>query len=144
MQAGVIPFRPTPDGRLEILLIRRPEKPKWGIPKGMIDSGQTLREAAEQEAIEECGAAGEMSPDPIGTYTYRKRGTSRVVHVFLLRVIQTLDQYPEKAVRLRDWFELAACSAIVRHGGVSQLIEVIPNHIQLSPTGRVAFRTGRK
>ncbi len=144
VQAGVIPFRPSPDGRLEVLLIRRPEKPQWGIPKGMIGSGQTLREAAEQEAIEEAGAAGEMSPDPVGTYSYKKRGSSRLVHVFLLRVIQTLDEYPERADRLREWFPLEGCGPIVRHSGVAELIGAIPRHIHLSPSGRIAFISHRR
>lgn len=139
VQAGVIPFRPRADGRLEVLLIRRPAKEKWGIPKGMIDSGQTLREAAEKEAIEEAGAAGEMSPTTIGTYSYRKRCTSRLVHVFLLRVIQTLDAYSERDVRLRDWFVMEECGPFVRHAGVAELIHSIPQHIRLGPSGRIAF-----
>lgn len=139
VQAGVIPFRPATGGWLEILLIRRPDKTQWGIPKGMIKSGQTLREAAEQEAIEEAGAAGEMSPRPIGTYSYGKRGTSRLVHVFLLRAIQTLEDYPERSIRLRCWFPIDQCAPIVRHAGVATLIRAIPDHIRLSPNGRIAF-----
>jgi 8-oxo-dGTP pyrophosphatase MutT (NUDIX family) len=143
VQAGVIPFRPTADGGLEVLLIRRPAKPKWGIPKGMVNSGQSLREAAEQEAIEESGAAGEMSAHPIGTYRYRKRGSRRLVHVFLLRVIQTIDDYPERGIRVRDWFPIDACQSVVRHQGVASLIRAIPRHIRLSPSGRVAFLPDR-
>lgn len=139
VQAGVIPFRLTADGRLEVLLIRRPAKEKWGIPKGMINSGQTLREAAEQEAIEEAGAAGEMSPAPIGSYAYRKRGTSRLVHVFLLRVIQTLDAYSEREVRQRNWFVMDDCGPFIRHAGVAELVHSIPQHIRLGPSGRIAF-----
>jgi hypothetical protein len=105
----------------------------------MIDSGQSLREAAEQEAIEEAGAAGEMSPSAIGSYAYCKRGTSRLVHVFLLRVIQTLDAYTERQIRLRDWFAIEACGPIVRHAGVAELIHSIPRHIHLGPSGRIAF-----
>ena len=41
IQAGAIPFRQGRGGRLEILLIRRVNKRKWGIPKGMVEHGQS-------------------------------------------------------------------------------------------------------
>src|SRR5688572_24972400 len=52
-QAAAIPFRED-GGRIEVLLIRRKDKP-WGIPKGNIDTGRSARESALNEAREEAG-----------------------------------------------------------------------------------------
>ena len=39
-QAAAIPFRTDPQsGRLEVLMIRRRDGRKWGIPKGLVDPG---------------------------------------------------------------------------------------------------------
>src|SRR5262249_60038149 len=119
-QAGVIPFRASADGDIQVLLIRRIEKIRWNIPKGLIGARRTAVEAAKHEAIEEAGAAGELSPQAIGAYTYTKRSTQREVQVFLLRVIQTMDDYPEKALRSREWFSLEEAASLVKLPTVAQ------------------------
>jgi len=43
-QAAVIPYRFDADGRIEVLLIRKAEKTKWGIPKGLIDPDMSMRD----------------------------------------------------------------------------------------------------
>src|SRR5262245_37845791 len=142
-QAGVIPFRANGDGEIEILLIRRIEKNRWGIPKGMIGARRTAVEAAKHEAVEEAGAAGELSPQTIGTYTYIKHGSSREVQVFLLRVIQTMDDYPEKALRSRQWYSLEEAASLVKLSTVAELIRSVPQFIRIGPTGRIAFVPSR-
>jgi len=137
-QAGVIPFRVSAGGEVEILLIRRVEKKKWNIPKGML-GGKTAVEAAQHEAIEEAGAAGELSPQMIGTYAYEKHASAREVMVFLLRVIQTFDEYPEMAVRMRQWFPLEEAASMVKLPAVAGLIRSVPQYIRVGPSGRVAF-----
>lgn len=138
-QAAVIPFRPDSKGGLEVLLIRRMGKKKWGIPKGIIEPDQTPIDAAEAEAIEEAGTAGEVSPSPVGSYTYIKHGTQRVVHVFLLRVIQTQDDYPEKDIRVRQWFPLDLAASTVRNPAAAELIRALPGLIRRGPAGQIAY-----
>lgn len=138
-QAGVIPFRASADGTIDVLLIRRIDKKRWNIPKGMIGARKTAVEAAHHEAIEEAGAAGELSPQPIGSYGYAKDETTREVTVFLLRVIQTLDEYPEKGMRVREWFPLERAAGLVKRPAVAAMIRSLPQFIRVGPTGRVAF-----
>jgi 8-oxo-dGTP diphosphatase len=50
---GVIVFRGN-----EVLLVLRgqePSKGKWSIPGGVVELGETIREAARREVLEECG-----------------------------------------------------------------------------------------
>jgi|SRR5260221_13589933 8-oxo-dGTP pyrophosphatase MutT (NUDIX family) len=96
-QAAAIPVR---DG--QICLVTSSSGRRWVIPKGMIDPGMTASEMALQEAWEEAGLVGVLGA-PVGTYQYEKYGGTCVVTVFVMRVHQVLDDWPEDAVRRRVW-----------------------------------------
>jgi 8-oxo-dGTP pyrophosphatase MutT (NUDIX family) len=51
----VILYRTRGDGRREYLLLRNAKHKAWGFPKGHVDPGETLRQAAVREALEETG-----------------------------------------------------------------------------------------
>lgn len=145
IQAGAIPFRADAHGRLEVLLIRRLHKKKWGIPKGMVDFGQSVADAAQAEAVEEAGAFGELSHRSVGAFTYTKAGYRFLVHVYLLRVVESRDEFPEHRQRERAWFPLESAVTLVRHPEVGDMIRTLPNHIRKGPAGRIAFvRAGRR
>ena len=45
-QAAVVPLRKDEEGNIEVLLVRRDGKVKWGLPKGIIESDQTPEDTA--------------------------------------------------------------------------------------------------
>jgi 8-oxo-dGTP pyrophosphatase MutT (NUDIX family) len=105
-QAGAIPFRFRPDGELQVLLVTS-RAGLWIIPKGHVEAGQSLDEAARVEAMEEAGVAGQIAhAEPIGRYDYEKYDTAYRVVIFALRVTRVMEQWPEKAVRQREWMSL--------------------------------------
>ena len=108
-QAAAIPFRGT-GKKLEICLIRRKGSKKWGIPKGFVDRGDTSKETALKEALEEAGLKGRLVGDAVGTYEYRKWGTKLDVTVYLMEVQDEEDEWDEADIRDRQWasFEDAA------------------------------------
>jgi len=142
-QAGAIPFRQGRGGRLEILLIRRINKKKWGIPKGMIEQGQSAPEAAQAESVEEAGALGELSPESIGAFTYTKLGCRFRVHVYLLRVIESRDEYPEHRLREKAWFPLERAVSMVRQPEVRDMIRALPSNLARGQAGQLAFANDR-
>lgn len=136
-QAAAIPYRIGDEGQLEVLLIRRIDqetdpaaKKRWGVPKGLVDAEQSLRETARLEAIEEAGIDGELSARPVGQFTYRKWGGLCHVTVFLMHVTKMLDEYPEREVRKRKWFPLVTASEKARRKRVRQLISNLPRLIE--------------
>ena len=52
--AGAVVFKKNAAGKIEYLLLERPEK-TWCFPKGLVEEGEKLEEAARREVQEETG-----------------------------------------------------------------------------------------
>lgn len=78
--AGGVVRRAAADG-WEVLLVHRPDRRDWSLPKGKVDSGETLREAARREIREETGFDCDLD-EPIATVRYRdaRRRSKAVVY----------------------------------------------------------------
>lgn len=122
-QAAAIPLRADPaTGQTQVLLIRRLGRADWGIPKGHVDPGHTPAEAAANEALEEAGVEGDLSPDPLGSFTYDKNGDTCRVQVFALRVTAEHPRWEEQSIRQRQWFDADEAAATAAREAVSRLI----------------------
>jgi 8-oxo-dGTP pyrophosphatase MutT (NUDIX family) len=55
VSAGGIVFRPITNGGMEVALISVGDPPRWQLPKGLVDKGETPEIAALREAHEEAG-----------------------------------------------------------------------------------------
>jgi 8-oxo-dGTP pyrophosphatase MutT (NUDIX family) len=97
-QAAVLPIREGLVG-----LITSSNGKRWVLPKGNIDFGHTAREAARIEAWEEAGWIGIIESEPFGSYTYTKEGRERLVLVYLMRVSDEREEWPEMMLRTRTW-----------------------------------------
>jgi phosphohistidine phosphatase len=123
-QAAAIPLREdSKTGRLQVLLIRRRDGRKWGIPKGLVDPGLTHAQAAAKESFEEAGIEGVVGDAPVGEFTYDKFGGTCLVRVYVLHVTRVLDHWPEEAVRERRWFDAREAVATAGRPAVRELIE---------------------
>ena len=121
-QAAAIPFRTAASGGVEVLLIRRRGKKKWGIPKGLVDPGNTHEQTALIESAEEAGIDGHIVGPPLGEYTYEKfGGTCRVV-VYAMRVTNERDRYLEERSRERRWFPLDEAAGTVHRQDVATFV----------------------
>ena len=101
-QASAIPYRYM-GGAVEFCLITSVKRGRWGVPKGIIDPGETAEETALKEAQEEAGLHGRIVSDVVGRYEYRKWGSKLVVSVFLMEVSHAAEQWLEDEIRQRCW-----------------------------------------
>lgn len=129
-QYGVIPFRRSPEGRVEILLITSRETRRWVVPRGNPIAGLSPHEAAAEEAYEEAGVRGDVEPAVFGTYRYDKRRASgavdeALVELFPLVVREILDEWPERHERERRWFPAEEAAGAVVEGELASLIAAI-------------------
>jgi 8-oxo-dGTP pyrophosphatase MutT (NUDIX family) len=97
-QAAVLPVRA---GR--VCLVLSTSGKRWVIPKGRIEPRQTAGETALQEAWEEAGLVGFLHRTPVGSYRYEKCGRDFHVTVFLMKVMEVAERFPEKDRRMRRW-----------------------------------------
>ena len=84
LAAGGVPWRRTPDGHVEVLLIHRPKYDDWSFPKGKLDSGETFEDAAIREVEEETGLRCTFGPE-LPSPTYRdNKGRSKLVRYWTM------------------------------------------------------------
>ena len=113
-QYAALPWRRSPSGQIEILLVTSRGTGRWVIPKGWPIKGKAADASAEQEAWEEAGVLGRIAPEPVGVYGYAKglsagRTLDVKVDVFPLEVTSEQAEWPEKSQRERSW--VRACEA---------------------------------
>jgi 8-oxo-dGTP diphosphatase len=97
-------------GKARVLLVHRPRYDDWSFPKGKLDPGETVEEAALREVLEETGVKCRIIRK-LATmrYAYRTRNAGRlrpkVVHYFLMERVEGDIQVPGEEVDLADWLE---------------------------------------
>lgn len=125
-QVAALPWRRGAEG-LEILLVTSRETRRWVTPKGGRMPGKTDAEAAAQEALEEAGVEGFVSPEPVGMFRYLKMLKRRaprwcVVALYGLEVRDEHADWPERTERERTWMSREAAAASVEEPDLRALI----------------------
>ena len=126
-QQAALPWRRAADGSVEVLLITSRETRRWVIPKGWPMIGLHAAQAAAQEAYEEAGVRGQVSPLAIGSFTYDKVGKldgvrRLTVFVFPLEVTDELEDWPERHERERRWLPAREAAPLVNEPELQALI----------------------
>jgi len=111
-QFAALPWRRTPEGDVEVLLITSRETHRWVIPKGWPIKGMKAWKSAAREAFEEAGVQGKIVKRPSGAYAYDKRlKNGRLQHVrvavFSLAVETEAAAFPEFGQREKVWLPRA-------------------------------------
>jgi 8-oxo-dGTP pyrophosphatase MutT (NUDIX family) len=126
-QVAALPFRRTPAGEIEILLITSRETGRLIIPKGWPMKRLSDPDAAAKEAYEEAGIVGKMKRKPIGDYFYWKRLERTFefvrVEVYPLEVRHQRDEWPEKNSRQYGWHSKAEAATLVSEPGLVALLK---------------------
>jgi 8-oxo-dGTP pyrophosphatase MutT (NUDIX family) len=127
-QVAAVPYRIRKE-RVEVALVTT-SRGKWIVPKGSIDPGEQPRDAAIREAEEEAGLLGVLARKPLGRYIHVNGDGPCQVDVYLMRVTEVLDHWPEDRLRRRRWMRIPDAAACMR-AELRQFIHAINGVVKL-------------
>lgn len=107
---------------IEVLVVHRPRYEDWSLPKGKLDPGETLEEAALREVEEETGWRCRLG-EHIGKNEYRDRhGRSKRVDWWLMDPIDGVFEPNDEVDEIR-WVPVAEARKLLTHDDDFELIE---------------------
>jgi 8-oxo-dGTP diphosphatase len=111
-------------GQLEVALVHRPVHQDWSYPKGKLEEGETLEDAAQREVLEETGLICHLLRFVGHTdYTDRK-GRPKVVAYWVMSAVE-VDE-------LR-WVDVATAARLLSYERDRELLVVVAADDQLEP-----------
>ena len=129
-QAGGLVVRRA-DDHDEFLLVTSKRNPgTWVLPKGHVESGESLHETALREVREEAGVVGELV-ELLGEITFTYNDRDFVVSFFLIRFLQ---QVPSEEGRRIRWCRYDEALETVQFEATRQIIREAHRRLKRSPT----------
>ncbi|XUM19484.1 NUDIX hydrolase [Bradyrhizobium oligotrophicum S58] len=105
MAAGGIVLRREQPPRIAVVRLRK--RDEWVLPKGKLDDGETPRDAAKREVLEETGHKVTVH-EFLGTLVYDTGTRAKVVHYWRMEAAGEPSQPLMNDVRAVDWLPLDA------------------------------------
>lgn len=103
LAAGGIVLRRGQSPRIAVVRLRK--RDEWVLPKGKLDNGETARDAAEREVVEETGHDVTVH-EFLGTLAYESGGRSKIVHYWRMEADDEQAYELMHDVRAVDWLTL--------------------------------------
>lgn len=126
LQISALPCR-TDDGSLQVCLITSRGGGRWIVPKGWPEADLSHVEVAAQEAWEEAGLTGTVSPDLYASYPATKElepgiGIPVRIDVYLLINPKQAKKFPELGQRKIKWLSIDKAAERVDEAGLKNVL----------------------
>jgi ADP-ribose pyrophosphatase YjhB (NUDIX family) len=129
LQSGALAYKVADNGKIRVLLVRTRRSKRWSIPKGQAEPELTLAANAAKEAFEEAGVKGEIDPQSLGMFRTTKRawyGAAVLeIWVYLLRVTEQLEHWPEEDQRETKWVSCREAARVLHEPLLVELCRTI-------------------
>lgn len=115
------------NGDVEVCLIRPTGRSVWGLPKGGVETGETLSQTALREVSEETGIDGvvESALGAIDYTFYSREQSSRIhktVHYFLVRAVGGDTSRHDHEVSEARWLRLADALRLMTYPNEREIV----------------------
>ena len=113
-----------------LVLVGPPAKPRWQLPKGLVDEGETPEAAAIREVREEAGIETELVA-PLERVEYWYYGTEhggrvryhKFVHFYLLSYLAGEVEDHDREVREARWVPIGEAAAMLAFASERRVVE---------------------
>lgn len=123
---GGVVRRRGPAGLWEIALVHRPRYGDWSLPKGKVDPGETVDQAALREVEEETRLACRLVR-PFGEITYRDRkGRMKGVWYWVMEVVRAGRFAPSAEVDAMRWVTVPEALHLLTYPHDRELLGATP------------------
>jgi 8-oxo-dGTP pyrophosphatase MutT (NUDIX family) len=119
-------------GRLEVALVHRPVHQDWSYPKGKLEEGETLEDAAQREVLEETGLICRLLRFVGHTDYIDRKGRPKVVAYWVMSAVAGTFVPNEEVDELR-WVDVATAAGLLSYERDRELLTVVAADDQLEP-----------
>jgi 8-oxo-dGTP pyrophosphatase MutT (NUDIX family) len=120
------------DGELQIAIVHRPVHQDWSYPKGKLEDGETLEEAAQREVFEETGFICRLLRFIGHTDYIDRKGRPKVVAYWLMAADAGAFAVNEEVDELR-WLPLTGADQLLSYERDRELLAVVAADDQIEP-----------
>jgi 8-oxo-dGTP diphosphatase len=119
--AGVVLLRDEADGQ-EFLVVHRPAREDWSLPKGKLDAGEHVVTAALRECDEETGLTPVLQA-PLPTQTYSVQSRPKIVNYWRARVHSEEGFTPDDEIDEVRWVPVSNAGSVLTYPSDVRLVE---------------------
>ena len=131
---GIVTRRDAP----LVAVVRLRKRDHWVLPKGKLDPGETARDAAEREVVEETGHDVSVH-EFVGTVVYEAGGRPKIVHFWRMEADAVQTHPLMRDIKAVAWVPLeAAIALLTRNHEQAFLAEIGPMVFETAETARLA------
>ena len=119
-------------GQLEVALVHRPMHQDWSYPKGKLEEGETLEDAAQREVLEETGLVCRLLRFVGHTDYIDRKGRPKVVAYWVMSAVAGTFGPNEEVDELR-WVDVVTAGQLLSYERDRELLAVVAADDQLEP-----------
>ncbi|MDX1564331.1 MAG: NUDIX hydrolase [Phycisphaeraceae bacterium] len=105
-----------------VLLVHRPRYDDWSLPKGKLERGETWRDGAVREVLEETNQPCQVVK-LTGTVRYTHKGKPKIVAYFLMHPLEEKPFAPNEEVDRIQWCSFAQAAGQLSYDNERQILQ---------------------